>query len=68
MDVIIVIVKKQIDTSFLSVCSLIDLRNNMAKLEAYEFFKLEAYGFSDLSLELMRSYFTEPKNFVKMNN
>jgi len=60
MDVIIVIVKKQIDPSFLPVCSLIDLRNNMVKLEAY--------GFSDLSLELMRSCFTKPKNFVKTNN
>jgi len=27
--------------------------------------KLEAYGFSDISLELMRSYFIERKNCVK---
>ena len=29
--------------------------------------KLEAYGFSDISLELMCSYFTERKNCVKIN-
>jgi len=28
--------------------------------------KLEAYRFSDMSLELMRSYFTEQKNRVKI--
>ena len=28
--------------------------------------KLEAYGFSDISLELMRSYFIERKNCVKI--
>lgn len=30
--------------------------------------KLEAYRFSDMSLELMRSYFTERKNCIKINN
>ena len=29
--------------------------------------KLEAYGFSDMSLQLMRSYFTERQNCVKIN-
>ncbi|PFX12946.1 putative RNA-directed DNA polymerase from transposon BS [Stylophora pistillata] len=29
--------------------------------------KLEAYGFSDVSLELMHSHFTEQKNCVKIN-
>ena len=29
--------------------------------------KLEAYGFFDMSLQLMRSYFTERKNCVKIN-
>ena len=30
--------------------------------------KLEAYGFSDISLKLMRSYFIERKNCVKIKN
>ena len=30
--------------------------------------KLEAYGFSDISLGLMRSYFIELKNCVKIRN
>ena len=30
--------------------------------------KLEAYGFSDISLELMPSYFIERKNCVKIKN
>ena len=30
--------------------------------------KLETYGFSDISLELMRSYFIERKNRVKIKN
>ena len=30
--------------------------------------KLEAYGFSDMSLELMRSYFIERKKCAKINN
>ena len=29
--------------------------------------KLEAYGISDMSLELMSSYFTERKNCIKIN-
>ena len=29
--------------------------------------KPEAYGFSDMSLELISSYFTERKNCVKIN-
>ena len=30
--------------------------------------KLEAYGFSGMPLELVRSYFTERKNCIKINN